>query len=327
MQLGIGLSLGQCCNLSGQIADIVSGLQHRLVPMNGVFADVVGLTEVTVVGSPTYDTSDGRDWLYLNGVVKYWHFFGQHPVNFTACGWWRPENLINAPRGICMEYIDASSTLKMRWANYQIAGSDMKMQGGVEGSLLTLIYLLDQTTGLSVPLHWAITHDTTEQVQRLYINGVLAAEKTGVSARTPGDKWTSRNANTGTANSAIGAHSDVRIYDRALSETDIAALYADDPWSAPTVVSGSIFEAGPYEITDSASPLTLTSADLVDGDIGWMTVNLTASRDIVVDGGLSWDVASDIAPVGDTITLTTAQDGKVIRLTNTGDVVLLEISA
>jgi hypothetical protein len=97
--------------------------------------------------------------------------------------------------------------------------------GRLEGDVHSVIQL-DGSSALDAGqwYHAAVTYDTSDEVARTYIDGVLDTEVTGFGAGTPWVGPMNIGAWNGSERYFDGAIDDVRIYDRALTQAEIGSL-------------------------------------------------------------------------------------------------------
>jgi hypothetical protein len=94
---------------------------------------------------------------------------------------------------------------------------------------------------LDVWRHFAVTYNRAAGVYQLFVDGVRTGAEIGGRSRTvPGEsQWIIGHAESlaSNADAFAGALDDMRVYNRQLSNKDIAALYALAPALAPRIVS------------------------------------------------------------------------------------------
>ncbi|WP_281337107.1 LamG-like jellyroll fold domain-containing protein [Flavobacterium eburneipallidum] len=106
--------------------------------------------------------------------------------------------------------------------------------------------------------HFVVTY-TDADVATIYINGTLTASATKVSWNTTNSVFRLGQTMQGT-NSVIAYYDDLKIYNRALSSTEISALYTNNSIAASPIISSISENAS--SATSSTINYTLNAKDL-----------------------------------------------------------------
>ncbi|MBM2817917.1 MAG: apu 3 [Parcubacteria group bacterium] len=247
-------------------ADIATGLvsHWKMDETSGTTAtDSAGTNNGTITGA-TFTTGKLGNALSFNGTSDYASISKvlQALSEFTASAWVKVSDL-TTNRGIFTSGGTNSKGFRFR-INTNGAVSLLMAGGGVYDILTTSAGAV-QTGSF---YHIAVT-GKSGQYMRIYVSGILVAEKTTTQAIDPltatGYIGTSWGATSELMNGLID---DIRIYSRPLSASDITELYnytgsgASSSSSSVSQSSSSSIKSAPTVTTNSAANITSTSATL-----------------------------------------------------------------
>ncbi|OQC19079.1 MAG: hypothetical protein BWX70_03353 [Verrucomicrobia bacterium ADurb.Bin070] len=226
---------------SNRVAEVFSALRLRdggltaYVPFDGTAQDVIGGHAVALGGTPVYVKTQGGFYKGLScgtletnisdnasisnvlgssvGTIALWYYARGPWYNYQTVF----DNLVDQEYWEC--WIDVTGTLKSRVSN--------QADGGF------VAYDLDNLRGPNQWYHIAFTWDRGVGQTRLYVDGVSRASATlGAGWKEP---HPTLNLAGGHANNVKGngIWDEVRVYDRILSDDEIAALMVIPPTPPP----------------------------------------------------------------------------------------------
>jgi hypothetical protein len=183
----------------------------------------------TLVNSPTWTTGKIGNALSFNGVNSYVNVGSPTVLNdlqsFTYSLWINPRSLGQSIYGgVLIEKAGGSGFKRFTLANN--IGQNFRGEVETTGSTVIVNSTLN-TVSLNQWQHVVMTYDDTTKTATIYKNGTLLSSGTGggsLISEAVGNLIIGNNA--ATSRTFDGSIDDVRIYNRALTASDIQALYA-----------------------------------------------------------------------------------------------------
>ena len=213
----------------------------------------------TIYGNPTWETGKvGSYALDLDGTGDYAVVDDNDCLDITSAitlaGWVKPEKVATqdlikkATNGVTDGYELSLSTSTSTWPtqvffrlNQQSSADTYRVNSGTT-------YPSDGNTWI----HVAGTYDGT--TMKIYMNGVLKSSLVTSTAIATNTLGLSIGAESTGSRSFQGAMDEVRIYNRALSDAEIAALYAMAPPPTETPTNTPTPTETPVPPTDTPTP-------------------------------------------------------------------------
>ncbi|HUS83435.1 MAG TPA: LamG domain-containing protein, partial [Dehalococcoidia bacterium] len=192
----------------------------------------------TISGNPTWVTGQDGLALRLDGSGDYALVPDDYCLNITDAitlvGWVRPERLATqdlikkATNGGTNGYELSLSSSTSSWPDKVFFRLNQQTDADTYRVNSSSLYPYDGNTWI----HVAGTYDGT--TMRIYYNGVFEASTPGPSGIASNSLSLGIGAQSDATRSFLGAMDEVRIYNRALSDSEIADLAAIPPTPTPT---------------------------------------------------------------------------------------------
>jgi hypothetical protein len=228
-------------------SDVLTGLVHRYT-LNGNTLDSVGADNGTAGNGPTYVAGrGGQEAISLNGTNQYVDVPDTADLDvsatqsFTISAWVNLSNLSNSWPAVFSKSRSAST-----WYGVWLGTSNDWCFNGQSGDA-------DSSTAPAAGIWYLVTavQDGMAGTRTLYVNGTAVATGTAQAANATGDFDIGGASANG--NYLPGLIQDVRVYNRALSSTEVMAVM-DAPIApaAPTNLAAST-ASGQVALTWAAS--------------------------------------------------------------------------
>ncbi len=295
------LSFSALAAPEGSLPTGLCGIDSALVgcwPMDegsGTTVSDVGAAPVndgTLNGSPTWATGhDGLYGLSLNGTSQYVTVLDEYSLDLTTgmtlAAWVKPAKL-------------GTQNIIKKTTSTTNPGFELSLSSGqkvfvrINGSAT---YRIDSTTSYPIDgntwMHVTATYDGTNI--RLYVNSVLEGTKPGVTITANATNLgIGAEPATTPANYLMGTIDDVRVYNRALTLTEIQALYNNHRPAAvndshTTNVNTPLNVAAPGVLSNDtdADADTMTAIKTSDPAHGALTLNINGSFSYTPTAGYS----------------------------------------
>jgi hypothetical protein len=246
---GSGNTATDTLTVTYALADITTGLLSRWA-LDGTTIDTGSNAQNgTLVGAPTYDSAGncrvGSGCLVLNGSTQHMTVvqngeYVLHAAPFTVALWVKDDTAAST-----------LATLAHRLVSWNDGTTSLGVGLGTITGTTRMFYIQNQASdGIQLSTltavgtgwqHIAATYDGVS-TYHLYINGVLDDSVTtsaiGVFTGNSTTLYVGQRGDGAAGTFVNGAMDDVRIYNRALTQSDITMLYqfTETPLASPTVL-------------------------------------------------------------------------------------------
>jgi hypothetical protein len=209
-------------------------------PGDGNADDIAGFNDGTLLGGATFAPGKVRQAFAFNGGTSGVRIPANPVLNVGAGGgltietWINPSDLsLHSP---LVEYNRGGTTARSEWGVHLwvLQTGDLGLGAGVLFANLIeangtdhFLFSAAGTIAANTLQHVAVTYDKTTGLARLYRNGQIVAEANfgTIVPVTSYDLYLGRRPAGDTTVSYVGLLDEVSIYNRALSQADIQAIY------------------------------------------------------------------------------------------------------